>query len=67
MSWPVQHKRQSEEAEHLTKRPRMSCQEEYLDIPAVYLDHGSRTEDDSLFTFDFLNTGADISVFDMED
>lgn len=67
MSWPVQRKRQSEEAEHLTKRPRMSCQEEYLDIPAVYLDHGSRTEDDSLFTFDFLNTGADISVFDMED
>ncbi|EWY96661.1 hypothetical protein FOYG_05287 [Fusarium oxysporum NRRL 32931] len=67
MSWPVQHKRQSEEAEHLTKRPRMSCQEEYLDIPAVYLDHGSRTEDDSLFMFDFLNTGADISVFDMED
>ncbi|EXM00173.1 hypothetical protein FOIG_08190 [Fusarium odoratissimum NRRL 54006] len=67
MSWPVQHKRQSEEAEHLTKRPRMSCQEEYLDIPAVYLDHGSRTEDDSLFTFDFLHTGADISVFDMED
>ncbi|EXK92676.1 hypothetical protein FOQG_05738 [Fusarium oxysporum f. sp. raphani 54005] len=67
MSWPVQHKRQSEEAEHLTKRPRMSCQEEYLDIPAVYLDHGSRAEDDSLFTFDFLNTGADISVFDMED
>ncbi|QKD52561.1 uncharacterized protein FOBCDRAFT_180324 [Fusarium oxysporum Fo47] len=67
MSWPVQHKRQSEEAEHLTKKPRMSCQEEYLDIPAVYLDHGSRTEDDSLFTFDFLNTGADISVFDMED
>ncbi|KAF5625387.1 GAL4-like transcriptional activator [Fusarium sp. NRRL 52700] len=67
MSWPVQHKRQSEEADHLTKRPRISGQEEYLDIPAVYHDHGSRTEDDSLFTFDFLNTGADVSVFDMED
>jgi hypothetical protein len=67
MAWPGQHKRQSEEADHLTKRPRMSCQEEYLDIPTVYPDHGSRTEDDSLFTFDFLNTGADISVFDMED
>ncbi|KAI1017360.1 hypothetical protein LB505_004942 [Fusarium chuoi] len=67
MSWPVQQKRQSEEADHLTKRPRISCQDEYLDITAVYHDHGPRTEDDSLFTFDFLNTGADISVFDMED
>ncbi|KAF5533848.1 GAL4-like transcriptional activator [Fusarium mexicanum] len=67
MSWPIQHKRQSEEADHITKRARISCQEEYLDIPAVYQDHGSRTEDDSLFTFDFLNTGTDISVFDMED
>ncbi|KAF9765870.1 hypothetical protein IL306_001795 [Fusarium sp. DS 682] len=67
VAWPSQHKRQSEEADHLTKRPRMSCQEELLDIPAAYPDHVSRTEDDSLFTFDFLTTGADISVFDMED
>ncbi|KAF4335934.1 GAL4-like transcriptional activator [Fusarium beomiforme] len=67
MAWPVQHKRQSEEADHLTKRPRMSCQEEFFDIPAAYPDHSSRTEEDTLFTFDFLNTGADISVFDMED
>ncbi|KAM0342657.1 hypothetical protein ACHAPU_009387 [Fusarium lateritium] len=67
MAWPGHHKRQSGELEHLTKRPRISCQEEYLDIPAGYVDLVSRTEEDTLFTFDFLSTGNDISVFDMED
>ncbi|KAF4986259.1 hypothetical protein FGRMN_10916 [Fusarium graminum] len=67
MPWPGHHKRQSGELEHLTKRPRISCQEEYLDIPAGYVDLVSRTEEDTLFTFDFLSTGNDVSVFDMED
>ncbi|KIL92718.1 hypothetical protein FAVG1_03898 [Fusarium avenaceum] len=67
VAWPGQHKRQSGEVEHLNKRPRISCQEEFLDIPAGYADLVSRTEDDTIFTFDFLGTGNDISVFDMED
>jgi hypothetical protein len=67
VAWPGQHKRQSGEVEHLNKRPRISCQEEFLDIPTGYADLVSRTEDDTIFTFDFLSTGNDISVFDMED
>ncbi|KAF4445104.1 hypothetical protein F53441_10946 [Fusarium austroafricanum] len=67
VAWPGRNKRQSEEVDHLAKRPRISCHEEFLDIPPGYSDHGSRTEEDSLFAFDFLTTGADISVFDMEE
>jgi hypothetical protein len=67
MAWPGQHKRQSGEVKNLNKRPRISCQEEFLDIPAGYADLVSRTEDDTIFTFDFLSTGNDISVFNMED
>ncbi|KAM0488191.1 hypothetical protein ACHAP7_001183 [Fusarium lateritium] len=67
VAWPGHHKRQSVGVEHLNKRPRISCQEEFLDIPAGYADLVSRTEDDTIFTFDFLSTGNDISVFDMED
>ncbi|KAF5022294.1 hypothetical protein F66182_5671 [Fusarium sp. NRRL 66182] len=67
VSWPGQYKRQSEEVEHAIKRPRLFCHDEFLEVTTGFAEHGSRTEDDSLFTFDFLNTGNDIPVFDMED
>jgi hypothetical protein len=67
VTWPSQNKRQSEEAEIPIKRPRIACHDDFLDIGAGYADHGSRTDDDVLFTFDFLNTGNDVSVFDMDE
>ncbi|KAI1070114.1 hypothetical protein LB507_008155 [Fusarium sp. FIESC RH6] len=67
VTWPNQNKRQSEEVETPIKKPRIACHDEFLDIGAGYADHGSRTDDDVLFTFDFLNTGNDISVFDMDE
>jgi hypothetical protein len=67
VTWPNQNKRQSEEVETPIKKPRIACHDDFLDIGAGYADHGSRTDDDVLFTFDFLNTGNDISVFDMDE
>ncbi|RGP80855.1 hypothetical protein FLONG3_1003 [Fusarium longipes] len=66
VAWPNQNKRQSEESEIPIKRPRIACHDDFLDISAGYADHGSRNDDDVLFTFDFLNTG-DMSVFGMDD
>ncbi|RGP76273.1 gal4like transcriptional activator [Fusarium sporotrichioides] len=67
VAWPSQSKRQPEEAEIPIKRPRIACHDDFLDIGAGYADHGSRPDDDVLFTFDFLNTGNDISAFGMDE
>ncbi|CEF86318.1 hypothetical protein SNK03_011180 [Fusarium graminearum] len=66
-AWPGQSKRQSEEVELPVKRPRIACHDDFLDIGAGYADHGSRPDDDVLFTFDFLNAGNDISAFGMDE
>ncbi|XEV05753.1 hypothetical protein FSHL1_011040 [Fusarium sambucinum] len=67
VAWPSQNKRQPEEVELPVKRTRVACHDDFLDIGAGYADHGSRPDDDVLFTFDFLNTGNNISAFDMDE
>lgn len=67
VAWPGQNKRQPEEVEPPIKKPRIACHDDFLDIGSGYADHSTRTDDDVLFTFDFLNAGNGISVFDMDE